>query len=174
MISTNLSSLLGAAPKGVKRPERTQDLPPQDGFRASQSGEGTSYGPLRFPEQSAEVKPKAAAHQIPWRGVLVGTMLACSLAGGAASAASAQTMPSSQDVQAQKNLDFLDHAGRLYQNKGGLLGGQKNATPEEAFRQLKGGNSVYWNQFEGEAKQTIKDLQSLERFVESVKQQSQR
>lgn len=174
MISTNYSSLIGSAPAGVKRPERGPEAGPQDGFRSSQSQQAPGYGPMRFAEQAAEVKSKSPGFQVPWRGVLAGTLLACSVAGGATSAAVAQTMPNAQDVQAQQHLDFLDHAGRLYQNKGGLLGGQKPATPEEAFKQLKGGNSVYWNQAEGMAKQTIKDMQSLNNFVESVRQQSAR
>ncbi|MBN9416355.1 MAG: hypothetical protein J0I12_13005 [Candidatus Eremiobacteraeota bacterium] len=172
MISTQYSSLIGAAPSGVKRPERNQETAPQDGFRASSESTGPGYGPMRFAEEAAEVKKSGFA--MPWRGVVAGTLLACSLAGGVASAASAQTMPSSQDVKAQQSLEFLDHAGRLYQAKGGLLGGYKSATTEEAFKQLKSGNSVYWNQAEGQARQTIKNLQSLDQFVESVKHQSLR
>ena len=173
MISTQYSSLIGAAPGGIKRPERTPDCTPQDGFRTSSAdGNGPSYGPMHFPEAAAEVKSPAL--RTPWKGVMVGAMLAFSVAGGTASAACAQTMPNPSDVQASKSLEFLDHAGNLYQNKGGLLGGQKPATPSEAFKQLKGGSSVYWSQSDGQAKQTIKDLKSLDQFVDSVKQQSQR
>jgi len=173
MISTQYSSLIGAAPGGIKRQDRTPDGTPQDKFRSTlpESG-GPSYGSVRFPDAAAEVKSPAL--RTPWKGVVVGAMLAFSVAGGTASAACAQTMPNPADVQANKSLDFLDHAGRLYQNKGGLLGGQKPATPSEAFKQLKGGSSVYWSQSDGQAKQTIKDLQSLDHFVDSVKQQSQR
>lgn len=174
MISTNYSSLVGAAPNGVKRSEKTQDLPPQDGFRSSQGQGESSYGPIRFAEQAAEVTPNSSGLKLPWRGVLAGTLLACSVAGGAATVACAQTMTNAQDAKAQESLEFLDYAGNLYQNKGGLLGGKKAATPEEAFKQLKGGNSIYWNQAEGQAKQTIENLQSLDSFVESVRQQSQR
>ena len=173
MISTQYSSLIGAAPGGIKRQDRTPDDIPQDGFRTSSAENGVpTYGLMRFPDAAAEVKSPAV--RTPWKGVVVGAMLAFSVAGGTASAACAQTMPNPSDVQATKSLDFLDHAGQLYQNKGGLLGGQKPATPGEAFKQLKGGSSIYWSQSDGQAKQTIKDLQSLDHFVDSVKQQSQR
>ena len=173
MISTQYSSLIGAAPSGIKRQDRLPDGNPQDGFHTSSTEQGgPSYGAMRFPEAAAEVKSPAVS--APWKGVMVGAMLAFSVAGGTASAACAQTLPNPSDVQASKSLEFLDHAGHLYQNKGGLLGGQKPATPAEAFKQLKGGSSVYWSQSDGQAKQTIKDLKSLDQFVDSVKQQSQR
>ena len=167
------SNVSGLSPIAGKRPDTQRDSSPQDGFRSGQSEGNPGYGPLRFAEQSAEVK-KPAGSKVPWKGVMAGTMLALSMAGGAASAATVQTMPNPSDVKATENLEFLDYSGHLYQAKGGLLGGYKPATPSEALKQLRSGSSVYWSQAEGQAKQTIKDTQSLNQFVDSVRQQSQR
>lgn len=167
------SNVSGLSPIAGKRPDIQRDSLPQDGFRSGQSEGSPGYGPLRFAEQSAEVK-KPAGSKVPWKGVVAGTMLALSMAGGAASAATVQTMPNPSDVKATENLEFLDYSGHLYQAKGGLLGGYKPATPSEALKQLRSGSSVYWSQAEGQAKQTIKDTQSLNQFVDSVRQQSQR
>ncbi|MFN8608092.1 MAG: hypothetical protein U0931_11215 [Vulcanimicrobiota bacterium] len=165
------STIGGLSPVSGKRPDLRQD--PKDGFQTGESDTNPGYGPLRFAEQSAEVT-RSAGFKVPWKGVVAGTMLALSMAGGAASAATVQTMLNPSDVKATEKLEFLDYAGHLYQAKGGLLGGYKPATPSEALKQLRSGSSVYWSQAEGQAKQTIKDLQSLEQFVDSVRQQSQR
>ncbi|MBS2036997.1 hypothetical protein JST97_18550 [bacterium] len=163
--------LANLSPVPCKRPEVSSD--PKDGFRPGELDGKTGYGPLRFAEQSAEVS-KPSGFKFPWKGVVAGTMLALSMAGGAASAATVQTMSNPSDLKATENLEFLDYSGHLYQAKGGLLGGYKPATPTEALKQLRSGSSVYWSQADGQAKQTIKDLQSLNQFVDSVRQQSQR
>ena len=173
MISSKYSSLVGAAPKAVTHRRASTEAVPEDGFRSSLSEEAPGYQPMKFAESAAEVKPSVVS-RMPWKGFFAGAAIALTLVGGAGSIACAQSMPSQSDVHATEQLEFLDHAGKLYQNKGGLLGGQKAATPEEALKQLKGGSSVYWNQAEGQAKQTIKNLQSLDSFVDSVKNQSLR